>query len=158
MPYRFFYWIHIISYILWLVAFVSSLLLGFKVRAEPDAVKKRTFMRFERLATSIGGNLGALGILISGGALASIPSGPQWGWFQFQLYPWLSLKQILFVIILVLIGFSIKRSVAFKRRMSRENGVPSTKTSEKWAGAFRVSMAVYILVVINTILGFTKPF
>ncbi len=115
-------------------------------------------MRYERLITSIGGHFGALGILVSGSVLASLPTGPQWGWFKFQLYPWLSVKQILFLVIIVLIGFSIKRSIVFKRRLQQEKGVPGTDTSEKWAAAYRLSMVVYILVVVNTVLGLTKPF
>lgn len=158
MSYQVFYWIHIVSYISWLLAFVVSLFFGAKVRAEEDAVTKRKFMRSERLATSIGAHIGALGILISGGAMASIPSGPQWGWFSFQLYPWLAIKQIIFIIILVLVVFSIKRSRAFKNRLKQEEGnVLSTDTSEKWASAYRMSMMVYALVIVNTILGWTKP-
>lgn len=114
-------------------------------------------MRSERLATSIGGHLGVLGILISGGAMASIPSGPQWGWFNFQLYPWLALKQILFLILLVLVGISMKRSIAFKKRLQQEDDVPGTDTTDKWKSAYWMTMAVYILVVINTVLGLTKP-
>lgn len=157
MSYTVFYWIHIVSYITWLLAFVVSAFLGFKVYNEEDAVKKRKFMRSERLATSIGGHLGVLGILISGGAMASIPSGPQWGWFNFQLYPWLALKQILFLILLVLVGISMKRSIAFKKRLQQEDDVPGTDTTDKWKSAYWMTMAVYILVVINTVLGLTKP-
>ena len=156
MSYQVFYWIHIVSYIAWLLAFVGSLFYGTKVRSEDDAVQKRKFMRSERLTTSIGAHIGALGILISGGAMTSIPSGPQWGWMNFQLYPWLAVKQILFFIILVLVVFSRKRSRAFKKRMRQEEDVLSTETSEKWNSAYRMSMAVYVLVVINTILGLFK--
>lgn len=157
MSYQVFYWIHVVSYLAWLLAFIGSLFYGSKIRAEDDAVLKRKFMRIERLMTSIGGHLGALGILISGGALVSIPTGPQWGWFNFQLYPWLAVKQFLFIVILVVIGFSIKRSMVFKRRLRQEEDVLSTDTSDKWNKAYRISMAVYILVVVNTLLGLFKP-
>lgn len=113
-------------------------------------------MRLERRSTSIGAHVGAFGILISGAALVSIPSGPQWGWLNFQLYPWLVIKQILFLVILVLVGFSIKCSLAFKRELKLEKEVLSSATSRKWKSAYRLSMAVYFLVVINTILGFSK--
>ncbi|HEX6982529.1 MAG TPA: hypothetical protein VF181_07190 [Balneolaceae bacterium] len=156
--YQIFYWVHIVSYIAWLLAFVMSTFYAVKVWGEDDAVKRRKSMRSERLATSIGGHLGALGILISGGAMASIPGGPQWGWFNFEFYPWLAVKQIIFLIILVLVGISIKKSIAFKKKMKREKDVMTTETSEKWRKAYRWSLAVYILVVVNTILGLTKPF
>jgi hypothetical protein len=141
----------------WLLAFVGSLFYGFKAKGENDVVLKREFMRSERSVNSWGAHIGALGILISGGALTSIPSGPQWGWFYFQLYPWLAFKQILFIIILILVAISIKRSMSFKKRMRLEDDILSTQTADKWNSAYRMSMAVYILVVINTLLGLFKP-
>lgn len=123
---------------------------------EQDAINKRGFMRLERLATSIGAHVGALGILISGGAMASISSGPQWGWFDVVLYPWLALKQLLFIAIVVLVGFSIKRSMTFKEMLAEEE-VASTETSKQWRRAYRMSIGIYILVVINTFLGLAKP-
>jgi len=149
------YWLHIISYLAWLVAFAASIWYGVKIRAEDDAVIRRQFMRSERLATSIGAHIGALGILISGAVMASW--GPyKWGWVSVQLYPWLALKQILFIVILVLVGFSIKRSIEFKKKIGQEE-VPDSETPMHWRSAYRMSLAVYILVVINTILGLTKP-
>lgn len=157
MFYQVFYWIHIVSYIVWLLAFVGSLFYGFKIRGEENVILKQKFMRLERQITSIGAHVGALGILISGGAMSSMPSGPLWGWFDIQLYPWLALKQILFIIILILVGISIKRSIAFKKKMAQKEDGLSTIRSDKWISAYRISMAVYILVVINTLLGLFKP-
>jgi len=159
MLYQIFLWIHTISYISWLLAFVISVFFATKVRNEEDALQKRKYMRSERLATSIGAHVGALGILISGPAMVSIPSGPQWGWFNFQQYGWLAVKQVIFIVILIFVGLSIKRSVAFKKRLKQEDdNVLSTETSEKWASAYRLSLVVYLLVVINTFLGLVRPF
>ncbi|MDZ7682473.1 MAG: hypothetical protein U5J63_12360 [Fodinibius sp.] len=158
MSYQFFYWLHVFSYIIWLIAFGISLFLGYRITAEADAVQKRTYMRLERLSTLVGAHIGVLGILISGWAMSSISAGPQWGWFSLQLYPWLALKQLLFIAILVLVGFSIKKSLAFKKRLDQEEGNAMGKqTSEKWWKAYRISLAVYILVVISTVLGWTRP-
>lgn len=158
MSYQLFYWIHVVSSIIWLVGFLASMYFAFKVKGEIDAVKKRNFMQAERKATGIGAHLGALGILISGGAIASLPTGPQWGWFNLQLYPWLTVKQILFVLILVLIGFSIKRSVALKKHLRNEVDVLNSASVGIWERAYKVSFAVYILVVVSTILALYKPF
>ncbi len=153
--YDFAYWLHIVSYLVWLIAFAVSIWYGIKVRVEEDAVIKRKLMRSERLATSIGAHIGALGILISGAVMASW--GPyNWGWFSVQLYPWLALKQILFIVILVLVAFSIKRSVVFKKKLTQEE-VPDNETLKSWWSAYRMSLAVYILVVVNTVLGLMKP-
>ncbi|TYP94959.1 putative integral membrane protein (DUF2269) [Fodinibius salinus] len=153
--YDVFFWLHIISYFCWLSAFAGSLFYGLKVWQENDLQPQQNFMHFERLVTSIGGHIGALGILISGVALTSM--GPyHWGWFRVQLYPWLAAKQVLFIIILVLIPFSIKRSMDFKNKLQNEELSDSAK-AESWRKAYRMSLVVYFLVVVDTILGLTKP-
>jgi len=158
MSYTIFYWIHIISYITWLLAFVGSLFFAWKAGKAYQTGQELTYMRFERKSTSLGAHIGALGILISGGALASIPSGPGWGWFDFEQHAWLGVKQVLFLLILVLVGFSIKRSIAFKKHLrNREDDTLDVSGREKWKKAYTLSMVVYSLVVLNTILGLFKP-
>lgn len=159
MSYNVFYWIHIVSYLAWLAAFVGSLFFAWKVGRSYQTNQEKKYMKFERLATSIGAHLGALGILISGGAMASIPGGPKWGWFNFDLYAWLGVKQILFFIILILVGFSIKRSRDYKKQLKTENSETIGPDARKsWSKAYRLSLVVYLLVVINTLLGLQKPF
>ncbi len=159
MSYEIFYWIHIVSYISWLAAFVLSMFFAWKVGRAYQTDNEKKFMRSERLATSIGAHLGALGILISGGAMASIPAGPKWGWFNFGDFAWLGVKQVLFLLILVLVGFSIKRSVAFKKQLRNEEGdIPGPEARSRWNGAYRLSLVVYLLVLVNTLLGLAKPF
>ncbi len=156
MAYDIFYWLHIVAYVVWLLAFAGSIFYGLRVKLNGDTIQKHKLMRVERLISSIGVHIGAVGILISGWVMVTIPSGPQWGWMNIQLYPWLTLKQILFVIILVMVGISIKRSMAFKKRLRRESEAGNAKTMKEWKSAYRISMGVYILVVVSTILGLTK--
>lgn len=160
MPYGPFYWIHVVSYIAWLLAFVVSLVMLFRIRSGGPAQEVRSMMKTERLATSIGAHLGALGILISGGAMASIPSGPQYGWFTFSGdLAWLGVKQVLFLVILVLVVLSIRRGRAFKAALATEaEGELGQETVRKWTRAYALSFSVYMLVLINTVLGLTKPF
>lgn len=159
MSYQVFYWIHIVSYIAWLAAFVASMFFAWKVGKAFQTPGEKRFMKLERLSTSIGAHLGALGILISGGAMASIPGGPKWGWFNFEEYTWLSVKQLLFFIILVLIFFSIKRSRAYKKQVKEEDTeLISDDARGKWSKAYKLSLTVYILVLVNTLLGLFKPF
>lgn len=159
MSYQVFYWIHIVSYIAWLAAFVASMFFAWKVGKTFQTPGEKKFMKLERLSTSIGAHLGALGILISGGAMASIPGGPKWGWFNFEQYAWLSVKQLLFFIILVLIFFSIKRSRAYKKQVKEEDTeLISDDARGKWSKAYKLSLTVYILVLVNTLLGLFKPF
>ena len=159
MSYTVFYWVHVVSYIIWLLAFVGSLIFAWKAGKAFQTPGESKFMKLERRSTSIGAHLGALGILISGGALASIPAGPQWGWFNFGANTWLAVKQAIFFIILVLVFFSAKRSIAFKKQLKSEEGEPvGDETRKKWRKAYEVSLIVYLLVLVNTLLGLFKPF
>lgn len=163
MSYTIFYWTHIVSYVAWLLALVTSLFLASKVRAEKNDCQKQLFMKWERLATDTGAHLGAIGILISGGAMSSLPGGPQWGWFNVQLYPWLALKQGFFILILVLVVLAIRRSRVFRKALKREReGEGKERANDdirrRWSSAYRMSLLVYLLVVINTFLGLVKPY
>jgi Na+/H+ antiporter NhaD/arsenite permease-like protein len=111
----------------------------------------------ERLITRWGTILGAGGILISGWILSSIPQGPQWGWFDIQLYPWLALKQLLFVIILLLIVFDLTQSKQLAKRLKSKDADKVERSVKKWKAVYRLSMAVYILVIVSTLLGWYKP-
>lgn len=156
--YNAFYWVHIVSYIAWLLALAGSLYFAWKTGKAYQTGEEEKFMKLERRSTSIGAHLGALGILISGGAMASIPGGPQWGWFNFDLFTWLAVKQLLFFVILVLVGFSIKRSVAFKKKLRSSEAGITDEVRSAWSRAYKLSLVVYLLVVINTLLGLFKPF
>lgn len=159
MGYNIFYWIHIVSYISWLAAFVASMFLAYKVGKAYQTPDEKRYMKLERKATSIGAHIGALGILISGGAMASMPGGPEWGWFNTELYTWLAVKQAIFFLILILVGFSIKRSINFKKAVRSSGGDRiSGDERAKWKKAFSLSLVVYLLVVVNTYLGLAKPF
>ncbi|WP_073060812.1 DUF2214 family protein [Fodinibius roseus] len=161
MSYSIFYWVHIVSYIAWLFALAASLFLASKVRAEKNDRRKQLYMKWERLATDTGAHLGAIGILISGAAMASLPVGPRWGWFNVQLYPWLALKQGFFILILVLVVLSMRRSSAFRKALKREREEKERTNDtirKRWSSAYRMSLLVYLLVVINTFLGLVKPY
>lgn len=158
MIYDIFYWLHMISAIAWVGAFVASLVFAFYVGRFYSTVKEKKYMMNERRATGIGAHFGALGILVSGWAMAVLPGGPQWGWFNIPLYNWLAIKQLLFIAILVLVGFSMKNSIAFKKKIRKNNQPVVTDESRKrWKRAYLYSLIIYFLVAINTWIGFAKP-
>jgi hypothetical protein len=157
MIYDIFYWIHIISYISWLGAFVASLFFAFKIGQSFESAKERLFIRRERKVTSMGAHVGAVGILISGWVMAVIPGGPQWGWFNIPLYNWLAIKQLVFFIILLFVGVSIRKSITLKKLLPEEEKSVSPQARSQWKSAYRWSMAIYFLVILNTWLGLAKP-
>lgn len=157
MLYELFWWIHILSYLIWLCAFAGSLVYGFRIYKAKGASTTYKLIQTERMLTKWGTMVGAGGIIISGWVLSSISQGPQWGWFDIQLYPWLALKQLLFVIILILIAIDLKRSRALAKRLQSDDPNPEKLSVKMWSAAYRFSIAVYIFVVISTLLGWYKP-
>lgn len=155
MPYQPFYWIHVISYLIWVIAFVLSVYYYLKMRNSKLDIKLQ-LMKSERQISSLGAHLAVLGILLSGGAMVSIPSGPGLGWFPFEEHAWLAWKQVNFFVILILIAVSMPVSIRFKKTW--QNKVELDNESEQlYYKAFTLTMAIYILVLVNTYLGLLKP-
>lgn len=157
MLYELFRWIHLLSYLIWLGTCVGSLAYGIMIYQQRNISTTLALIQTERLITRWGTILGAGGILISGWILSSIPQGPQWGWFDIQLYPWLALKQLLFVIILLLIVFDLTQSKQLAKRLKSKDADKVERSVKKWKAVYRLSMAVYILVIVSTLLGWYKP-
>jgi uncharacterized membrane protein len=157
LAYHIFLGIHILSAIAWLLAFLISLFWAFRVLRTPQTAQEKQFMLSERKITSIGAHFGAVGILITGSVISSI--GPAWGWFPFHIFTWLAVKQLVFIAILILVAFSVKTSTAFKKQIRGENSeIVSKQARQKWKRTYMISIAVYLLVVLNTYLGSAKPF
>lgn len=158
--YPIFYWIHTISWICWLLAFLFSLIYYNRAtKSKNGSPIEKKYVLKERKVTNIGAHIGAVGILISGGAMASIPGGPKWGWFNFADFGWLATKQVIFFVILALVVVSIIRSVRFKKQMRAEEMEGLTDESRGlWKKAYTWSVIVYLLVLVNTVLGLTRPF
>ncbi len=157
MLYELFRWIHILSYLIWLCAFAGSLVYGFRIYQSENKFTANTLIQSERLLTKWGYVFGAVWIIISGWVLSTISQGPQWGWFDIQLYPWLALKQLLYVIILILIAIDLRRSKNLAQWMEANKEGENREVVNKWGTAYRISIAIYILVVISTLLGWYKP-
>jgi uncharacterized membrane protein len=157
LAYNIFKGIHILSAIVWLLAFLISLFWAVRALYASKTTREKQFMLRERKMTSIGAHFGAVGILITGSIISSI--GPAWGWFPFHTFTWLAVKQLVFIAILILVFFSVKKSNAFKKQIRGENSEKVSKQArQKWKRAYIISLAVYLLVVLNTYLGSAKPF
>lgn len=156
MSYPFILNIHIISYLIWIFSFFGSMYFFFKIRNTTTG-SKPDLMRKERLVSTIGGHLGFLGIFITGGIMVSLKSGPRMGWFNFAEHGWLAWKQVLFIIAIILIfAFVMPGSAKLKRAINER--VDLNKIEKIWSKTFFFSLMVYVIVLINTILGINKPF
>jgi len=142
-----------------LAAFVVSLVFYQKVKNAQGTPDERKLILKERKITMMMAHSAILGILISGGAMVSIPSGPQWGWFPFSQYGWLAAKQVIFVVILILV-FAIGTPVDVKLKKmlkNSENDVMNDVQRSQWHKAWNITLLAYLLVVVNTYLGLFRP-
>jgi len=148
--------IHIVSYIIWLVSFFVSIYFFFKIRkATSDG--KPSLMRKERLFSTMGGHLGFLGIFLTGGMMASIKTGPQFGWFNFADYGWLAWKQVLFFIAMIIV-FTVVMPGSSKLKKLINNSADINEIDAQWSKTYFFSLLVYTIVWVNTLLGLQKPF
>ncbi len=151
--------IHIISYTLWLVVFGVSLYMFWAIKKARGTTKEKPLMQRERKLTMMGTHTSILGIILSGGAMVSIPSGPQWGWFNFSQYAWLGTKQVIFIIILI-IAFGVAMPVEKKlKKLFKEHSDDSVSDEQRaqYKKAWLFSLAVFLLVLVNTYLGLYRP-
>jgi hypothetical protein len=148
--------IHIVSYLVWLASFFVSIYFFFKIRkATHDG--KPELMRKERLFSTMGGHLGFLGIFLTGGMMASLKTGPQYGWFNFAQHGWLAWKQVLFFAAMILV-FAVVMPGSAKLKRLIKNGADWNDIDQQWSKTFFFSLLVYTIVWINTLLGLQKPF
>jgi putative copper export protein len=161
MVYNVFYWVHVVSFTVWILGFLAVMWKYSQIKNADTLQAQLPFIKTERLITNIAGHIGAIGILISGGAMASIPHGAsemKWGWFNTS-YMWLTVKQGVFFLILVILVLAAINSVKFKKMLRNEtDGELTPDAKAQWQKAFRLSMTIYALVLLNTFLGYVKPF
>src|SRR5438067_3431838 len=100
--------LHILSAGVWIgLGVVTVLTNNFRIRAA-GTLGELYLMRSTLIYGSVMGNIGGIGILISGPAIAGISHLPL---FAFGTLPWIALKQLVFVIVLALtFGIYIMRS------------------------------------------------
>lgn len=147
--------IFILIHVLSVIAWVSTLPIAIILRKSMDKMSELSDIRKVGELVKVNTYLsigGMVGILISGGALV----GPDW--FQFSGELWLPLKQVIFVIAVVVgLYFTRKRNDVFVETLENEDSgkediISSFKDLEM------VSHIVLTLVFINIILGILKPF
>jgi hypothetical protein len=153
--------LHVLCAGIWVgLGVVTVLTNNFRKRAA-GTLGELYLMRSTLIYGSVMGNIGGIGILITGPALAGIHHLP---WFAFDAVPWLAIKQVVFVIVL-LITFAIYVPLSKKigRQIGEEMGGanPAGGASAELRGMFdrivTVGMIVQVLVLLNIVLGKWQP-
>lgn len=153
--------LHVICAALWLAAFPAMHFITKTRRRSKGSIGELHYMRSAASIGTIFGNIGGVGILITGGAIAGIGG---WGWFEFGTLPWLAWKQVIFVLILSLVfAVIIPRSKRARVMLGERFSLPlaqSGATEELRAAydaLYTLQLIVNILVLVNLSLGVLKP-
>ena len=153
--------LHILSAGVWIgLGVVTVLTNNFRKRAA-GTLGELYLMRSTLIYGSVMGNIGGIGILISGPAIAGMAHLP---WFAFGTWPWLAIKQVVFVIVLALtFAVYVPHSKRLGRRIAEEMGgaSPAAGASRELRTMFdrivTIGMIIQILVLLNIILGVWRP-
>src|SRR5690349_25845 len=112
-------------------------------------------MRVTTIFAGVMGNVGGIGILITGGVIAGMRHA---SWFDFAGVPWLAVKQLVFVIVLALtFAVFVPRSKSVKRMIGEAMGSanPHAGASDELRRAFdrfiAIGLAIQFLVLLNII-------
>jgi hypothetical protein len=115
------------------------------------------YMRTLLMQARVLGNIGAIGVLITGAAAAGMAHLP---WFAFGQLPWLALKQTVWVIIAIITGaLFIPRAVRARKMIVTELTMPAVSSGASSALKRIINQVVVViylielLVLVNVILG-----
>jgi hypothetical protein len=115
------------------------------------------YMRTLLVQARVFGNIGAIGVLVTGAAAAGMAHLP---WFAFDQLPWLALKQTVWILIAIMTGaLFIPRAVRARKMIVSELTMPSVSSGaskELKRMIDQVVVIIYLielLVLLNVILG-----
>jgi hypothetical protein len=153
--------LHIIVAGCWIsILFANIAMMGNLTKAQ-GTVGELYLMRSVISIGSVMGNIGGIGILITGFGLVGIQ---HMGIFPFGVVNWLALKQTIFVILLVMtFAMMVPRVKMLRRLIAEELAGPdaskgaSNGLRSQLGGIRTLGMMMNVLVLCNIILGVWKP-
>lgn len=152
--------LHIMFSGIWLINFLTEPIFRKQILINKNKNGQKKLIRLYLLLQNLIGMIGAIGIMLTGIFLV-INSG-SYGFFQFTANHWLTTKQIILVIILVLIGIGIIPN-AKKVQSAIGNDLESTSDLNEVGNnalnkIYFFLKTINILVLINFILALTHRF
>ena len=152
--------LHIISAGIWLSNLISSQILKkFIIKNKQKPGEKKFIILSATISNAIG-MTGAIGILITGIIMTAM--NPGYGFFQMSANHWLTAKQIVMVIILVIIfAFLIPRAKKVNAELNKDLEGPEPISAEGYQNIMKMGklgMTVGMLVVLNFLLAITHRF
>ncbi len=152
--------IHIIFAGIWLVNFISDPLYKKAISKNKGNSSESRLISLYLKNVNLLGMIGALGILITG--IIMVLMNPGYHFFQFSANHWLTTKQIVMVIILILLGVKLIPT-AKKLRLEIEKDLTSPvddklELHNNLKKLYSVNFWMNILVLLNFLLAVTRIF
>lgn len=106
------------------------------------------------------GNIGGIGIVLSGAAITTLGTYP---WLDFGAFPWLATKQVLYGLILlanfalVVPGGKKMRALLVKERAAASDTGASDALRDSFRRLSSIGLVIQVLVLLALVLGAWKP-
>jgi hypothetical protein len=150
--------LHIIFAGMWLINLISDSVLKGYILKNKDRSGEKKLIHLYLTFSNLFGMIGALGILITGITLVSL-FHPYYSFFQMNGNHWLTAKQILMIVLLIIIGVFIiptAKKVRFSIGNDLENQVRLNDIGYiNLKKLFKLNMAINIIVLINFLFAIT---
>ena len=154
------YTLHIISAGIWLANLISSPILKKYIINNKQKPGEKKFIILSATISNAVGMTGAIGILLTGIIMTSL--NPGYGFFQMSANHWLTTKQIVMVVILIIIFvFLIPRAKALKAELNKDLEGSEPISAEGYQNLMKMGklgMTVGWLVLLNFLLAITHRF
>ena len=160
MDYSFIYIFHLIFAGIWLINFLTDFLLRGYVIKNRNKIGEKKIIHLYLTFANLFGMIGALGILITGITLVSVNSA--FGYFQTSINHWLTAKQILMTILLIILAVFViptakKVRAAIGKDLESHSAI-SEEGYKKLHELFKLNTIINIIVLINFLLAITHRF
>lgn len=152
--------LHIIFAGMWLINLPSDSLLKVYIQKNANKSGEKKLIHLYLTFTNLFGMVGAIGILVTGIVLVSL--NPFYSFFQMNGNHWLTAKQTLMVVLLIILGvFLIPTAKKVRASIGNDLDNPAGISGEGYKNLhklFKLNMVINIIVLINFLFAITHRF
>ena len=152
--------LHIIFAGIWLVNLISAPILKSFILKNKQKAGERKFIILYLTLANLYGMIGSIGILITGITITAL--NPGYGFFQMTANHWLTAKQIIMVILLLIIFIYVipeAKKIRAALGSDLENSSPISEEGYKHLGKmYRLDTIINTLVLVNFLFAITHRF
>ena len=146
--------LHIACAGIWLFYFIADTVLRKRIAAATSLEVKNNLVSVYLVFGNLFGIIGSMGILITG--IIMVTMNPGYSFFQFTGNHWLTTKQIIMVILLIMIfALVIPKAKVIRKELETAEGSGLDESLKK---LYKVYNIMNILVLINFLLAITHKF